>query len=59
MQLSVAGEYGGDLPAVEVVNMRRHLRLIVPEQVAEAQRQAALRRTLRQQAQGATARQFK
>ncbi|MCI1858126.1 MAG: diacylglycerol kinase [Sporolactobacillus sp.] len=36
MQLNVDGEYGGDLPG-EIVNLSRHLHLMVPKEVAETQ----------------------
>lgn len=35
MQLNIDGEYGGDFPG-EIVNLCRHLRLIVPKAVADA-----------------------
>lgn len=36
MQLNIDGEYGGDLPG-EIINLRRHLHMMVPKEIAEAQ----------------------
>ncbi|RYM05160.1 diacylglycerol kinase [Sporolactobacillus sp. THM7-7] len=36
MQLNIDGEYGGDLPG-EIVNLCRHMDLVVPKKVAETQ----------------------